>query len=139
MIVVFFEILPIQLIYVARNVKDVIVSSYHFTKDLKLWLGQSFPEYVNDFLNNDILHTPYWSHVLNFWFMRNEPFVFFVTYEEMKRDLAAVCQKLCIFLERPPLTPQELAQFVDYVSFGNMKSNCKILDTIFFFFLEIFS
>ncbi|XP_023307676.2 luciferin sulfotransferase-like [Lucilia cuprina] len=112
-----------KMIYVARNVKDVIVSSYHFIKNLDLWRGNSFQEYVEDFLNNEILYTHFWSHIVDFWKMRNEPFIFFVTYEEMKRDLAGVLQRLCTFLERPQLTQEQLLKTVEHLSFGSMKKN----------------
>lgn len=113
------------MIYVARNVKDVIISSYHFISKLDLWRGNSLQEYVEDFLNNDILYTHFWSHIVDFWKMRHEPFIFFVTYEEMKRDLAGVLQRLCTFLERPQLTKEELEKVLEHLSFGSMKSKFK--------------
>ena len=107
--------------YVTRNVKDVIVSSYHFIKNLDLWRGNMFREYVESFLNNEILYNHFWAHIVDFWKM-HEPYIFFVTYEEMKRDLAGVLQRLCVFLERPQLTKEELEKTVEHLSFESMKS-----------------
>ncbi|KAI8117270.1 Sulfotransferase 1 family member D1 [Lucilia cuprina] len=112
-----------KMIYVARNVKDVIVSSFHFVKNLDMWRGDNFHDYVDDFLNNEIIYTHFWAHIVDFWKMRNESFIFFVTYEEMKRDLAGVLQRLCTFLERPQLTTEELEKTIKHLSFGNMKEN----------------
>ena len=109
----------------ARNVKDVIVSSFHFVKNLDMWRGATFPEFVEDFLSNKIIYTHFWAHIVDFYKMRNEPYIFFVTYEEMKRDLAGVLQRLCTFLDRPQLTEDELAKTVKHLSFGNMKGNGK--------------
>ncbi|KAM7355798.1 sulfotransferase 1E1-like isoform 2-T2 [Cochliomyia hominivorax] len=124
------NLLPLQIwekkkkiIYVARNAKDVIVSSYHFVKNLDMWRGDSFEEYVDDFLNDEIIYTNFWAHIVDFWQMRHEPFIFFVTYEEMKRDLANVLQRLCTFLERPQLTEKEMQVLLKHLSFDSMKKN----------------
>ncbi|XP_037826772.1 sulfotransferase family cytosolic 1B member 1-like [Lucilia sericata] len=128
------NLLPLQIwekkqkiIYVARNVKDVIVSSYHFVKNLQMWHGANFHEYVEDFLNNDIIYTHFWSHIVDFWKMRNEPFIFFVTYEEMKRDLPNVLKRLCVFLERPQLSETEMEGLMQHLSFDSMKSKWNYL------------
>ncbi|XP_073836598.1 luciferin sulfotransferase-like [Musca autumnalis] len=112
-----------KLIYVARNCKDVIVSSYHFTKALGYWSGDNIADYVNDFMNNDVMYTSYWSHVVNFWKIRNKPNIFFVTYEEMKRNLKGVIERLCEFLEKPQLNDREMEQLLEHLSFDNMKEN----------------
>lgn len=115
-----FNTISFQIIYVARNCKDVVISSYHFTKNLGFWKGDHLEDYVNDFMNNEVNYSSYWSHIVDFWKMRQEPFIFFVTYEEMKRDLTAVIQRLCTFLERPQLTAKELAKTLDHLSFAKM-------------------
>ncbi|XP_061394228.1 luciferin sulfotransferase-like [Musca vetustissima] len=112
-----------KLIYVARNCKDVIVSSYHFTKNVGHWSGPNLEAYVNDFINDEIIYTNYWSHILNFWHIRNEPNIFFITYEEMSRNLKGVLERLCRFLERPQLNQKEMEKLLDHLSFDNMKEN----------------
>ena len=87
-----------------------------------MWKGDNMHDYVEDFMNNDIIYTSYWSHVVDFWKMRNEPFIFFVTYEEMKRDLVGVLRRLSDFLERPQLTEDEMVKLVQHLSFDSMKS-----------------
>ncbi|XP_061394230.1 sulfotransferase 1 family member D1-like [Musca vetustissima] len=114
-----------KVIYVARNCKDVVVSSYHFAKNLRLWSGDNIEDFVNDFINDDILYCNYWTHIIDFWKMRNEENIFFTTYEEMKRDLGSVVQRLCTFLGRPQLTAEELPKTLEYLSFGQMKVNDK--------------
>lgn len=92
-----------------------------------MWRGDSFQDYVDDFLNNEIIYTNFWAHIIDFWKMRHEPFIFFVTYEEMKRDLAGVLQRLCDFLERPKLSEEEMKGLLQHLSFDSMKSKCKYL------------
>lgn len=90
-------------------------------KNLDYWRGNNIAKYVEDFLNNDIPLTNYWNHVLDFWKMRNESFIFFVTYEEMQRDLKKVLDKLCVFLERPQLSEDELEKTLEHLNFKSMK------------------
>ncbi|XP_061394232.1 sulfotransferase 1E1-like [Musca vetustissima] len=112
-----------KIIYVARNCKDVIVSSYHFLKNLGSWVGDNVDDFANDFMNNETMYTCFWTHIVDFWKMRNEPNIFFTTYEEMKKDLGKVIQQLCDFLGRPQLTAEELENTLNHLSFENMKGN----------------
>ncbi|XP_075161025.1 sulfotransferase 1 family member D1-like [Haematobia irritans] len=112
-----------KIIYVARNCKDVIVSSYHFVKNLGLWCGESMEDYVTDFINNNISNTAYWTHIVDFWMMRQEPNILYVTYEEMKKNLKGVIEKLCDFLERPQLNAEEMEELLKHLSFDSMKAN----------------
>lgn len=97
-----------QVVYVARNPKDVIVSNYHHFKlfkfhDYKGTLEQ-FAEYSMDglsiivfkssssrFLLNDfrlmltVYYSPYFPHVLEAWSQRHHPNVLFLFFEEMKQ------------------------------------------------------
>ncbi|XP_073836572.1 sulfotransferase 1E1-like [Musca autumnalis] len=113
----------VKIIYVARNCKDVIVSAYHFTKNLGSWNGDNLEDFAMDFMNNKIMYTCFWSHIVDFWKMREESFMFFTTYEEMQRNLPGVLRKLCDFLERPQLTATEMENMLNHLSFENMKGN----------------
>ncbi|XP_060658227.1 luciferin sulfotransferase-like [Drosophila nasuta] len=109
-----------KVIYVARNPKDVIVSAFPFTTAMKMWQGD-LDTFIDEFLNDKVLYCSYWSHVIDFWRMRNNPNIFFVTYEEMKRDLKDVIQRLCKFLGINELKECEMNQLLEYLSFDNMK------------------
>ncbi|XP_030565409.1 sulfotransferase family cytosolic 1B member 1-like [Drosophila novamexicana] len=111
-----------KIIYVARNPKDVVVSSYHFLNGIKMWKGD-LDTFVNEFMKDEILYTSFWSHIVDFWRMRNEPNIFFVTYEEMKRDLRAVVKRLCKFLSVDDVKDNQMEQLLQHLSFDNMKGS----------------
>ncbi|EDV97829.1 GH17085 [Drosophila grimshawi] len=111
-----------KIIYIARNPKDVVVSSYHFLNGTTLWKGD-LDTYVDEFVNDQIAYTSYWSHIIDFWRMRNEPNIFFVTYEEMRRDLKDVIERLCKFLAAPSIKEEEMNQLLHHLSFESMKES----------------
>ncbi|XP_017835457.1 sulfotransferase 1E1-like [Drosophila busckii] len=120
-----------KIIYVTRNPKDVVVSSYHFHVGLGHWAGD-FDAYVNEFINNKIVYSSYWTHFVDFWRMRHEPNIFFVTYEQMKSDLQNVIEKLSEFLGVHSLSAQEMQQLMNHLTFDNMKqSKCTNLTGFF--------
>ncbi|KAH8261213.1 hypothetical protein KR044_005352, partial [Drosophila immigrans] len=109
-----------KIIYVARNPKDLIVSAFPFVNATGMWKGD-LNTFIDEFLDDKLHYCSYWSHVVDFWRIRTNPNVFFVTYEEMKRDLKEVIERLCKFLGVNDLTESEMIQLVEYVSFNNMK------------------
>ena len=59
---------------------------------------------------------------LEYWNMRNLENVCFITYEEMKNDLASVIRKVSTFLTRP-VAEEKIPSLVDHLSFDKMKQN----------------
>lgn len=111
-----------QIVYCARNPKDMIVSYFHFHRGLGTWQG-NLDEFVEDIINSDIMYSPYWEHVNDFWRMRQEENIFFTTFEDMKRDLRAVLIKLNRFLGKPEMSEEQLTQLEKHLSFEYMKGN----------------
>lgn len=110
-----------QIVYCARNPKDTAVSFYHFHRGLGTWMG-TLDEFIEDLINNEIMYSPYWDHLRDFWQMRQEVNIFFTTYEDMKRDLRKVLQELNAFLENPHLNDDDLKKLEEHLSFNHMKS-----------------
>ena len=54
--------------------------------------------------------------------MRHLENVCFITYEEMKNDLASVIRKVSAFLTRP-VAEENIPSLVDHLSFDKMKKN----------------
>ena len=86
-----------QVIYVARNIKDAMVSYYHHKK-LVPGLNQGFKEYAKCFRNNETEFNPFIPHILEAWKQKSHPNMFFTTYEDMKKDLRKVATELAIFM-----------------------------------------
>jgi hypothetical protein len=60
------------------------------------------------------------EHVEGFWRLRDRANVLFLTYEEMKQDLAGTVRRIAAFLEIE-LSPEELEAVVEQASFPHMK------------------
>lgn len=67
-------------------------------------------------------HGPYQNHVTEFWKIRNEKNILFLTYEEMKKNLPAVMKKTCQFLDKT-ISEAEIKRMEHHLSFDRMKTN----------------
>nr|CAD7260735.1 unnamed protein product [Timema shepardi] len=110
-----------KIIYVSRNPKDAAVSYYHHHR---LWNGYvgSFEEFMEAFLEDALVYSPFWDHVLDYWEKRDEHNVLFNSYEGMKKNLKSVILKTCKFLGKS-YTNDEVESLSDHLSFNSMKDN----------------
>lgn len=111
-----------KIIYVARSVKDAVVSFYHFANFGVCVFNGNKEGFVEAFMKDDLYYSPYWPHVLEFYHMRNEPNVFFTSYERMHMDLRGVIKELCVFLGKRIPNQEILDKAIDHLSFDSMKS-----------------
>ncbi|KAH9378083.1 hypothetical protein HPB48_006645 [Haemaphysalis longicornis] len=90
-------------IYVARNPWDVCVSLFHMVTNLSHYKFQdaTFGQFVDAFLAGDFGYGDYFEHVASGFALRNEPNVFFVTYEQLKMDTRGMVLRLANFLGEP--------------------------------------
>lgn len=86
-------------VYVARNPWDVCVSFFHMATNLSTHKFQdgTFEEFVDAFLAGDFGYGDYFEHVASGYALKNEPNVFFVTYEQLKSDTRGVVLRLAHF------------------------------------------
>ncbi|XP_077490336.1 sulfotransferase 2A8-like [Amblyomma americanum] len=87
-------------IYMARNPWDVCVSLYRVMSDLSVYQFQSgtFEEFFEPFAEDDLGFGDYFEHVMSGYALRDEPNVFFLTYEELKQDTRRTVLRLAHFL-----------------------------------------
>lgn len=113
----------IQIIYVARNPKDLCVSYYHYCLLVHGLVG-TFEEFCEIFLNDNAPIGPVWPHMLDFWSMRDEPNVLFLKYEDMKKDLASTIYLCAKFLGvENSITERDVSQMCDHLKFDRMQKN----------------
>lgn len=112
-----------KVIYVARNMKDALISAYHYFTGVGIFSNSiSMEQYVEMFMTNKLPFHPFWDHTLEFWEMRDQPNVYFTSYERMSKDLRSVIKDLCMFLGKTIPDESILDKAVKHLSFENMKS-----------------
>nr|P52836.2 RecName: Full=Flavonol 3-sulfotransferase; Short=F3-ST [Flaveria chlorifolia]AAA33342.2 flavonol 3-sulfotransferase [Flaveria chlorifolia] len=99
-----------KIVYIYRNMKDVIVSYYHFLRQIvKLSVEEApFEEAFDEFCQGISSCGPYWEHIKGYWKASLEkPEIFlFLKYEDMKKDPVPSVKKLADFIGHP-FTPKE--------------------------------
>lgn len=110
-----------KVIYVARHPKDVLVSYYHHVQLFKAmtYVG-TFDQFVEYFLNDDLVYGPYWLHIKEAWEQKDNPNMHFVFYEDMKSNINEELEKLNNFLATD-LSKDQLEKVRHYTSFEEMK------------------
>ncbi|KAL1471826.1 hypothetical protein MTO96_039696 [Rhipicephalus appendiculatus] len=87
-------------VYIARNPWDVCVSFYHMVSNLSEFGFQdgTFEEFLDAFVSGNFGYGDYFEHVALGYALREQPNVFFVTYEELKKNTRDVVLRLAYFL-----------------------------------------
>ncbi|XP_077511542.1 amine sulfotransferase-like isoform X2 [Amblyomma americanum] len=87
-------------IYVARNPWDVCVSLYHHVNNLSIFrFGDgTFDDFLEVFLTGELGYGDYFQHVTAGYSLKDEPNVFFIAYEQLKRDTRGTVLRLARFI-----------------------------------------
>ncbi|KAG9346925.1 hypothetical protein JZ751_005852 [Albula glossodonta] len=89
----------IQVIYMARNPKDLVVSYYQFHRSLRTMSYRgTFQEFCRRFMNDKLGYGSWFEHVQEFWEHRLDSNVLFLKYEDMFKDLSGQVEQLARFL-----------------------------------------
>ena len=112
-------------IYVARHPVSCFASCIDFVETNVGAMAPELPAYEEWFTSPDLMWWGTWADHVKGWWERaqQQDNVLFVYFEEMKRDLPAVAQKVAAFLGVPPLSEAELAQVVEKCSFAYMQKH----------------
>ncbi|XP_068214221.1 sulfotransferase 1A1-like [Palaemon carinicauda] len=114
-----------KVVYVARNPKDVIISYHHHCRinTMHSYVG-SFEDFVQYFVDDNLVYGAYWLHVKEAWEKRHHPNLHIVFFEDLKAKPTEELQKLNTFLETK-LTDEQLENIAQYTSFNEMKARMK--------------
>ncbi len=115
-------------IVVVRNPNDALMSFYHFMRG---WLFEAEAIDVADFARGVFSRGgpfgTYWHHVRSWWAQRDVEPTLFITFEEMKRDLAGSVRAVADFVGAE-LDPPTMARVVEQSSFAFMKAHASKFD-----------
>ncbi|CAN7940785.1 unnamed protein product [Ixodes hexagonus] len=87
-------------VYIARDVKDCCVSFYHHTRGLPGYRFKdgSFDDFFDLFVKGKTDFGDYFEHLLSWYAHRNDPNVFFTTFEALKKDTRDIVLKMARFI-----------------------------------------
>ncbi|UYV80975.1 hypothetical protein LAZ67_19002332 [Cordylochernes scorpioides] len=87
-------------VYVTRNPKDACVSLYHHAKGFANYnFDGTFDDFFELFIQGKADYGDYFDHTLAWYEHRNDPNVFFTSYEELKADTKDIVLKMAKFLD----------------------------------------
>ncbi|MCL4142612.1 UNVERIFIED_CONTAM: hypothetical protein GTU68_029526, partial [Idotea baltica] len=88
-----------KVVYVAREPKDVVVSLFHYCRKVTIhgYVG-SLESFIDHFVNDTLICSPYWTHVKEAWMRRKHPSLHFIYYEDLKANPKAEISRLQQFL-----------------------------------------
>lgn len=110
-----------QIIYVARDPRDVAVSNYYHKSGVGIYTGEK-NEHFQKLLDDDYNYCSYWDHVMEFWSIKDHSNILFLSYERMQTNLKSVLETLSDFLQKP-IPENKIELLLDHLSFENMKAN----------------
>lgn len=115
-----------KIIYVARNPKDAAISFYHHFKLAYQYQG-TCEDFLGLFIDGLVEFGPQASHILDFWKLRNEDNVLFLTFEEMKKDLKNVIRRVAVFLDKT-IEDKKVDELYDHLQINKMRDNTAVFN-----------
>ena len=114
---------PAKYIYVIRNPKDVIVSTYHFNQKIHPKnVTPPFDQFIVQFISGHFSYGTFDTHFLGWWSHKDLPNILILMYENMKKDPHAAVRSVASFLGHN-LSDEVIESIVDQTSFDKMKHN----------------
>ncbi|XP_038059534.1 sulfotransferase family cytosolic 1B member 1-like [Patiria miniata] len=114
-----------KVVYICRNPKDVSVSYYYFRKTLRSKVqAPSLDVYIQQFMQGEVVYGSYFTHVKQYWEMKDKSNLLFIKYEDLKKDENAVIGEIATFLGRD-LDADEIANISRQCSVPSMRTTFK--------------
>uniref|UniRef100_A0A1A7YRF2 Sulfotransferase n=1 Tax=Iconisemion striatum TaxID=60296 RepID=A0A1A7YRF2_9TELE len=118
----FFKAKP-KVIYVMRNPKDVFTSSFHYFGSTSFLVNPGpQSEFLLKFLDGKVLFGSWFDHVKGWLKSEDKQHIFYISYEEMIKDLKDSVTRIARFLEKP-LDAEVIESITNRCLFENMKKN----------------
>uniref|UniRef100_A0A668T4B3 Sulfotransferase n=1 Tax=Oreochromis aureus TaxID=47969 RepID=A0A668T4B3_OREAU len=112
-----------KVIYVMRNPKDIMVSSYYFHQMAGcLEDPGTFEEFMDKFLEGKVMFGKWTDHVKSWRNSELGDRIMYITYEEMVEDLPASLRHISDFLGCN-LTEEVIQKIAEHCSFKSMQNN----------------
>ncbi|XP_006868144.1 PREDICTED: bile salt sulfotransferase-like [Chrysochloris asiatica] len=110
-------------IYVMRNPRDILISSFYFNKALTFAKDpESFEQYFEWFIQGNVMFGSWFDHIQGWLSMKGKENFLIISYEELQQDTRANVERICQFLDKK-LSPEELNSVLKNISFEAMKKN----------------
>ncbi|XP_078081979.1 sulfotransferase 2B1-like [Mustelus asterias] len=112
-----------KVVYVTRNPKDALVSSFHY-HNMASFLENpgTFEEFIQRFLEGKVMFGSWFDHIKSWWPRKGQDNLLFLTYEEMLQDMRGALVKLGEFLGKQ-LSDDAIEAIAKQSKFDNMKRN----------------
>ncbi|XP_054098716.1 sulfotransferase 1A1 isoform X1 [Callithrix jacchus] len=112
-----------EVVYVARNAKDVAVSYHHFYQMAKVHPDPgTWDSFLEKFMAGEVCYGSWYQHVREWWELSCTHPVLYLFYEDMKENPKREIQKILEFVGRS--LPEDTLDFiVQHTSFKEMKKN----------------
>ena len=106
----------------SRDVRDVVISSYHYTIDM-MHSETKMENFLRDFLNGKVFVAPYRDHILNYrnYMAQNYENIEFFTYEWVTGNIEEAIKKAAKFLGKE-VSEENMEKVKEHLKFDNMKS-----------------
>ncbi|XP_062255600.1 sulfotransferase 2B1-like [Platichthys flesus] len=112
-----------KVIYVVRNPKDVLVSSYYFHQMASFLEDPgTFDEFKEKFLDGRVMFGKWTDHVKSWRHTELTDRIMYISYEEMLQDLPASLRRLSGFLGTN-LSEDTIQKIAEHCTFKTMKNN----------------
>lgn len=111
-----------RVIYIYRSPYDVCVSYYHWYKKYAPEQFDSFNDFFESFIEDDLPHGGWGEHFQS-WIDFGSKFsnrILFMSYEDLRKDTFGCVKKIISFLNIQ-INDQKITSAIDYASFGNMQ------------------
>lgn len=112
-----------KVIIIVRNPKDTLVSYFHFYNTRQGFEKiPTFSDFFDMFKEEKLVFGNWFDHVSSWYPNEGHDNFLFIKYEDMKSDHYGSVEKVAKFLDKD-LSPEQVAQIVDYTSLKSMKKN----------------